>query len=333
MFFTGVVGHGAALGRLKGLALSRRPGGAYLLSGPKGVGKFKIAECVARYITCLGSKDDTCTCTNCLRYPEVEDVLVFRNQGGSVKSADLDGLSDFFDGRSRFGGPRVLLVDDADRMTPAAANGLLKLLESEAEGWLVLLTSSRPDLIAPTVTSRMQRIHVGSLSREEVKEALSLRGISGGNYDALAGASIYLAESLLSNPEAYSKSLDMSFKFLGYLRSGRQAKILSLLASHEKEHGEVGLLMLAECLLLVINDVLKVRLGASREVTNRRKMESLQEIADAVEDKPLLAVENLLKKSITEYRSGASSPLRYLMVHASAVSVSIMNSAREGAVV
>ena len=157
-------------------------------------------------------------------------------------------------------------------------------------------------------------------------EALSLQKISGINYDALAAASPYLAESLLSNPEQYSKAMEASFRFVKYLKARKQSRLLKILAEHEKGFGETGLLMLSECILIILNDILKARLSSSREILNRRKMDQIQEWSEVFDDKSILAIENLIKKSITEHREGFAAPLKYRLIHATAVACHVLQA-------
>lgn len=73
---------------------------------------------------------------------------------------------------------RITLISGADRMTPQAANSLLKLLEEPPPGWVLLLTASDPTLVLPTVLSRCQRIRLKPLEAETITELLISAGIA-----------------------------------------------------------------------------------------------------------------------------------------------------------
>src|SRR6266700_4180595 len=58
---------------------------------------------------------------------------------------------------------RVIVVDDADRLNLNAANCLLKTLEEPAPGTHIVLVTSAPDRILPTIRSRVQRVRFRAL--------------------------------------------------------------------------------------------------------------------------------------------------------------------------
>lgn len=69
-------------------------------------------------------------------------------------------------------GYKVMIIWQADKMNRDCANKLLKLFEEPPEKTLFLLTSDRPDLILPTILSRMQQIPMPRLADQEVAQAL-----------------------------------------------------------------------------------------------------------------------------------------------------------------
>ena len=70
------------------------------------------------------------------------------------------------------GNYRITLIRDADRLTPQAANSLLKILEEPPEGWIFLLTASDPSLLLPTLVSRCQKLRLSPLSRPALVQLL-----------------------------------------------------------------------------------------------------------------------------------------------------------------
>jgi DNA polymerase-3 subunit delta' len=70
------------------------------------------------------------------------------------------------------GNYRITLIRDADRLTPQAANSLLKILEEPPAGWIFLLTASDPSLLLPTLVSRCQKLRLSPLSRPALVQLL-----------------------------------------------------------------------------------------------------------------------------------------------------------------
>jgi DNA polymerase-3 subunit delta' len=74
---------------------------------------------------------------------------------------------------------KVFIIGDAERMVPQegteqAANAFLKLLEEPGADTTIILTSSEPGALLPTIRSRVSTIRVGPLQESEVREFLAL---------------------------------------------------------------------------------------------------------------------------------------------------------------
>jgi hypothetical protein len=76
------------------------------------------------------------------------------------------------------GAARITLIPNADKMTPQAANSMLKLLEEPPRGWVFLLTASDPTLILPTVLSRCQVIRLLPLPKAAIVDLLAQSGVA-----------------------------------------------------------------------------------------------------------------------------------------------------------
>ncbi len=74
---------------------------------------------------------------------------------------------------------RVVLILDCERMTTEAANALLKILEEPPDNMYLILVSSRPSLLLPTIKSRCQVLKFEPLATSSVEAALRARGIEG----------------------------------------------------------------------------------------------------------------------------------------------------------
>jgi DNA polymerase-3 subunit delta' len=70
------------------------------------------------------------------------------------------------------GKKRVFILDDADKMSPDAANSLLKVLEEPPLFSHFILVTANPYLILPTILSRCQALTFSAVSKEEIEEIL-----------------------------------------------------------------------------------------------------------------------------------------------------------------
>lgn len=82
---------------------------------------------------------------------------------------------------------RVAVIQEAQTMTGEAQNALLKLLEEPPEGSVLILTSTRPQGLLPTIRSRVQTVHLQSAAAKPETEAIQLvkQVLSGTTYDRL----------------------------------------------------------------------------------------------------------------------------------------------------
>ena len=73
---------------------------------------------------------------------------------------------------------RVIVIDYAERMAPAAQNAFLKLLEEPSEGTYFLLLTHRPALLLPTITSRAQEVALKPITLEQSQALLDTLSVT-----------------------------------------------------------------------------------------------------------------------------------------------------------
>lgn len=175
---------------------------AWLLTGPRGVGKATLAWRIARFLLATPDPD-----TDGMFAPEVPDTLeipadhpvarrVASGGEGSLKSVirtvnpetkrmrkqivvdDIRALNGFFQLSAADGGRRVVIIDAADEMNVNAANALLKMLEEPPARATLLLISHQPSGLLPTIRSRCRTLRLGTLTPDEMATALSASDVA-----------------------------------------------------------------------------------------------------------------------------------------------------------
>lgn len=153
---------------------------AYLLTGPEGVGKTTLAWSFARLLECEGrspTNAEPCgECSSCRRLAHFNhpDVLLVEPVEGK-RSLDVDSVRAVLRAANLApteGRWRVFILPAVDRMTPQAANALLKTLEEPPVGVVLLLTTAEPEALLATILSRCQHVALQPLAPEEIAEAL-----------------------------------------------------------------------------------------------------------------------------------------------------------------
>lgn len=222
--FADLRGHDAAAAFLRNAVEGKRLAHSLLLAGPDGIGKRSLALAFTAWLQCADRTTDACaSCPSCkqlaaLTHPDVRIVSVpdGKKDIGVDHARDLKRWMSLRSARDR---TKVALLLDAEMLTVAAQNALLKTLEEPPSGSMLILVSNNADALLPTVRSRCQRIAIRPLPEKAVEEVLSQRLAIPA---PLAGELAALAEGSPGRALALQEILD----------DPRTADLLSELATH-----------------------------------------------------------------------------------------------------
>lgn len=187
-----VAGHDAEIASFVDAARSGRLHHAWLLAGPRGVGKATFAWAAARWLLADGESDDLTVAPD---HPVVRRLralseprlsLVRRpwdEKAGRLRAEitvdEVRRLLGFFHMSAAEGGRRVAIVDAADEMNGPAANALLKMLEEPPKGAVIFLVAHRPARLLPTIRSRCRTLRFAPLPPEAMRDILADLGATG----------------------------------------------------------------------------------------------------------------------------------------------------------
>lgn len=170
---------------------------AWLLGGPKGIGKATLAYRFARFAFAHPdpSSADVAAATD---LSVAENHHAFRRVAGrahpnllamerpwddknkryktELAVDEIRRTVGFFGSTSGEGGWRIAIVDPADEMNPSAANALLKVLEEPPSRSLFFVISHTPGRLLPTIRSRCRRLDLAPLSVETIAGAIRDNG-------------------------------------------------------------------------------------------------------------------------------------------------------------
>lgn len=189
-----LVGHERVLSRL-GEALDRgRLAHALLFAGPAGVGKFLGARHLAARIACSRADPRPCgDCDACVQlaagtHPDV--ALIAVPPGKKEIGIDLiRQLKRFIYLHAITAARKIAIIDEADRLSLSAQNALLKTLEEPPLRSLLILITSTPHALLPTVRSRCQMVRFQPLALDEVATVLEHNGLDAEQAMQLAATS------------------------------------------------------------------------------------------------------------------------------------------------
>jgi DNA polymerase III gamma/tau subunit len=177
MHFRNIIGHQKQLERLTADLESGNLAHAYLLAGPADLGKFTIAKNFAKAIQTQGLDEEALFNLNSQidRGIHLDTMIVPRSlEEETIKIATVRSLLNNLQmtGVSR---QRILVMEDIDRLTPEAANAMLKMIEEPPSKVLYLFTSSNPNQILETILSRVRRIDFSVLDEQTMNKGLTNR--------------------------------------------------------------------------------------------------------------------------------------------------------------
>ena len=221
---------------------------ALLLSGSRGTGKKTTARYVAQVILCK-SPDTPCgTCPECKRFLSGNhpDVHVVQTTERSIGVDEIRALREKLALRPFEGERHIAIIEQADKMTTAAQNALLKTLEEPAGGAVFFLITDSPGAILPTIVSRARRLRFLPLGIEACREALEGWGIERDRARTLAGlaqGAVGRALQINENP-AYFALRDRVVASLKALRGPASVARAASAISDAKESAEDALEMM-----------------------------------------------------------------------------------------
>lgn len=179
-----IEGHRAAKTVLERAVEIGRIHHAYLLVGPRGVGKATAAKAFAAALNCEKRPDDAWSpaCGECLSCRKIvraqhPDVRFVEPDGRSIKIAQVREILKAAVSRPFEARFQVVVIDEMQAMTEEGANALLKTLEEPPPTMKLLLVTDQPHSLLDTIISRCQMLRFGTLDHETVSRLLEAHSV------------------------------------------------------------------------------------------------------------------------------------------------------------
>jgi DNA polymerase-3 subunit delta' len=186
---------GAAVERLRRAIRDQQVNHAYLLQGPRGVGKSALSQSFAQALCCIdpdpGDRSAACGrcrgCRNVARgaHPDVEVITQesearLAEKPGRISALGIDTIR-----RVRASvalmplesSHRIVIFDDADSLPEPAQQALLKVLEEPPSAVIFLLLADEPESLLETVRSRCEEIPLRPAAAAAIETLLEQNGV------------------------------------------------------------------------------------------------------------------------------------------------------------
>ncbi|MDG1708989.1 MAG: DNA polymerase III subunit delta', partial [Emcibacteraceae bacterium] len=175
---------------------------AWMITGPKGIGKATLAYKMARFllnnppiddqgpglfgealektaVSSLNTVKDSVANSLITAGSNADLMVIERTEDpktgkmrNNILVDDVRKVNKFFQSTSADGGWRVAIVDTADEMNRNAANAILKILEEPPKNSILVILANAPGRLLPTIKSRCRMLPLSPLKSETVREIL-----------------------------------------------------------------------------------------------------------------------------------------------------------------
>lgn len=279
-FFQRVEGQEIAKLMLQPAVEARRCPSGYLFFGPAGVGKKTMALEVARLLNCQGDRAEVCSCVSCrkLRSGTHPDVQVYSPKNRVFKVGTVRQIRAEVAYKPYLGGWKVVVLDQAEKMSPEAANAFLKVLEEPPEPTVFIILFEGEEIL-PTIQSRCVSVPFFPLTSEQVRRVLEKSGQFTGDLKLESN----LASGIVAKAWSYadrSSWPDRSEALLMFLRlwKGDLSDSMPLYRDFGRKQGEV--LSKLDFFQSFLRDVWLIKAGREDLVRNVDHLEALRPLAE-----------------------------------------------------
>lgn len=173
--FAEVIGQDHIVRALSQAIERQRIGQAYLLVGPRGVGKTTTARIIAKSMNCVeGPTVEPCLqCDRCLEIERGGDIDVVEIDGASNNGVDdVRSIRDAVQTNPIRDRRKIYIIDEVQRLSGQAFDALLKTLEEPPAHAMFLFATTDPHKIPDTIVSRCQIFEFRRIREEDIQTKL-----------------------------------------------------------------------------------------------------------------------------------------------------------------
>lgn len=280
MDYKNIIGHDRAIKSLKMSIKNNSVSHSYLFQGEEGLGKKMVAYVFAKTLLCKEEGQEPCNrCISCVKFDSNNhpDFFYIEPEKGLIKKGEIEdmikvvGILPFESKR------KVFIIDDSHKMNLEGKNALLKTLEEPPSYINIILISSSPNNLLPTILSRCETIKFYPVRPLEIEDYL-VRLYSKSKEEALfvshfTKGSVGKAISL-STSDSFFKTRDEIINILDGLIKGDKTKAFSSIPFFMENRDNIEEVL--DIILYWFRDLIIYKeIGESSLLINRDKVQYL----------------------------------------------------------
>ena len=235
MKFSDIIGQKVITESIKRAVEEGKVANAYIFHGAVGSGRKLTASIFAAALNCKShTGEKPCEiCSSCIKQKSGNhpDVTTIRPSGSSIKIKQIWEVISLVSKKSVEDGYKVIIFEDAEKMTDEAQNAFLKTLEEPNKDTVFILIVESLNLLLPTIQSRCQIFNFRKLDEHSMTEYLNkVQGFSQSQIKlatSSADGSIGKALKILSD-DTYSKKRSESIKIISEISNGSKVRVAFL---------------------------------------------------------------------------------------------------------
>jgi DNA polymerase-3 subunit delta' len=273
---------------------------ALLITGRKGLGKYQLANQFTQSLLCTARLDNGLFCGHCSScvlfsagtHPDF--MLITPEEDKKIIGIDaIRQLITKLTLKPQFESHRVVLINPADQLNNAAANGFLKCLEEPNERTCVLLLTDKPAKLPATIRSRCQKLAVSMPSQQQATAWLNSQKVTE-NIDVLL--SLAQGAPLLAKEYASDAVIKIRLQCFNDWVKVAKAELNPIVVAEQWHKQNVSMILFWQ--MSWITDMIKCRFGSDpKQLYHADLQNNLQELSSKLNLKKVYTFYDLLISS------------------------------------